>query len=91
MTTTKLMNLMQHVKSRTPKFFQVLRTTGMALAAIGGALLATSIALPAVVLTIAGYVTVAGTVMSAVSQLAVNENTSEHQDNKTIVDDAMTE
>jgi hypothetical protein len=59
------------MQAPTPKFFRVLRKIGIGLAATGGALLTAPVALPAVVLTIAGYVTVAGTVMTAVSQTAV--------------------
>jgi uncharacterized membrane protein HdeD (DUF308 family) len=55
----------------TPRFFRVLRTLGLALAAAGGVLLAAPVALPAVVLTVAGYLTVAGGVMTAVSQSVV--------------------
>jgi energy-converting hydrogenase Eha subunit G len=55
----------------TPKFFRVLRTIGLALAAASGTLLASPIVLPAVVVTIAGYLAVAGTVVTAVSQTAV--------------------
>jgi uncharacterized membrane protein HdeD (DUF308 family) len=51
----------------------VLRNIGLALAAAGGALLAAPVALPAVIITVAGYVTVAGGVMTAVSQSAVDD------------------
>ncbi|MBT1706430.1 hypothetical protein KK060_24340 [Fulvivirgaceae bacterium PWU20] len=67
------MNVVARVKAPTPKFFKVLRTVGLALAAAGGTLLAAPIALPAAVITIAGYATVAGSVMTAVSQTAVQE------------------
>jgi hypothetical protein len=59
------------MQAPTPKFFKVLRKIGIGLAAAGGALLTAPVALPAAVLTIAGYITVAGTVMTAVSQTAV--------------------
>jgi hypothetical protein len=65
------MNIVQRMKAPTPKFFRVLRTIGLALAAAGGALLTAPIALPAVVITVAGYLTVAGTVATAVSQTAI--------------------
>ncbi len=50
----------------------MLRTIGLALASAGGALLVAPVALPAGILAIAGYLTVAGTVMTAVSQAAVD-------------------
>lgn len=65
------MNLVQRLNAPTPKFFKVLRTAGMILAAIGGVIVATPVALPAVMVTIAGYLIVAGSVASAVSQAAV--------------------
>jgi len=58
----------------TPKFFKVLRTVGLALAAVGGTILTAPIALPAIVTTIGGYVAVAGGVLSAVSQLTTSDD-----------------
>ena len=63
------MNIIKRVKSPTPKFFKVLRNIGLALAAVGGTILAAPIALPVVVTSIGGYLAVAGGVVSAVSQL----------------------
>lgn len=63
------MNIIKRVKSPTPKFFKVLRNIGLALAAVGGTILAAPIALPVVVTSVAGYLAVAGAVISAVSQL----------------------
>jgi ABC-type xylose transport system permease subunit len=67
------MNLVERVKAPTPKFFRVLRTIGLSLVAASGVLLTAPISLPAAVITLAGYLTVAGTVMSAVSQTAVQD------------------
>jgi uncharacterized membrane protein HdeD (DUF308 family) len=52
----------------------VLRTIGLALAAVGGTILAAPIALPVVVTTIAGYATVAGGVLTATSQLTKTDD-----------------
>ena len=71
------MKLKDRLKSPTPKFFRKLRNIGIALAAIGSAIFATPITLPAVVLTIAGYLTVAGTVVTTVSQAVVADNDDE--------------
>jgi hypothetical protein len=49
---------------------------GIALAAVGGTLLITPIALPAILVLIAGYLTVAGAVATMVSQ-ATTEATDE--------------
>ena len=65
------MNLLDRVVSPTPTFFQKLRSIGLALAAMSGAIIAAPVALPAIVVTIAGYLAVAGTVLSAVSQITV--------------------
>jgi hypothetical protein len=65
------MNLLDRVVSPTPTFFQKLRSIGLALAAMSAAIIAAPIALPAIVVTAAGYLAVAGTVLSAVSQITV--------------------
>jgi len=66
------MTIVQRVKAPTPKFFKTLRTIGLALAAAGGAILASPIALPAGLVAAAGYVILAGGVVTAVSQTAVD-------------------
>lgn len=76
------------MKAPTPKFFRVLRTVGLALAAASGALLAAPVALPAAVITIAGYVAVAGTVATAVSQTAIPKEEDADDDGP---DDGTTE
>jgi uncharacterized membrane protein HdeD (DUF308 family) len=58
----------------TPKFFKVLRNVGLAMAAVGGTILAAPIALPVIVTTIGGYFAVAGGVLSAVSQLTTTDD-----------------
>ena len=63
------MNIVKRAKAPTPKFFKVLRNIGLVLATVGGTILAAPIALPIVVSSAAGYLTVAGGVLSAVSQL----------------------
>ncbi|CAN5419548.1 hypothetical protein BH10BAC1_BH10BAC1_18000 [soil metagenome] len=62
------MNIIERMKCPTPPFFKKLRNVGLVLAALGGAILAAPIALPVGVVTIAGYITVAGGVATAVSQ-----------------------
>ena len=66
--------IINRAKAPTPKFFKVLRTVGLALAAVGGTVLAAPIALPAIVTTIGGYVAVAGGVLSAASQLTTTND-----------------
>ena len=75
MTKTVIMNkIINRAKAPTPKFFKVLRTVGLALAAVGGTIIAAPIALPAIITTIGGYVAVAGGVLSAASQLTTTDD-----------------
>jgi ABC-type xylose transport system permease subunit len=67
------MNIINRVKAPTPKFFKVLRNIGLTLAAAGGAILTAPIALPVAVVTMGGYLVVAGSIMSAVSQATVTD------------------
>ena len=62
------MKLIDRLNAPTPKFFRVLRNIGLGLAAAGGILVASPIAIPAIVVTIGGYMIVAGSVATAVSQ-----------------------
>ena len=63
------MNLLDRAKAPTPKFFKLLRTIGLTMLAISGSVLAAPVALPAAVVSVAGYLAVAGGVISAVSQV----------------------
>lgn len=63
--------LAKRVSSPTPKFFKKLRNIGLAFAAIATTVVAAPVALPAVVVKIAGYLAVASGVLSAVSQTTV--------------------
>lgn len=62
--------LTNRIKSPTPTFFKKIRTIGLTLGAIGGALLTAPISLPATVISIAGYLATAGIVASAISTVA---------------------
>lgn len=59
------------MKEPTPKFFTLLRNVGLALTAVSGALATAPVAIPAAIVTAAGYLAVAGAIASAVSQAAV--------------------
>jgi uncharacterized membrane protein HdeD (DUF308 family) len=67
------MTIVERVKAPTPKFFRVLRSIGLALLGISGTIVAAPVLLPAAVVTAAGYAAVAGGVLSAVSQITVND------------------
>ena len=68
------MNVVKRAKAPTPKFFKVLRNIGLALAGVGGAILAAPIALPVIVASIGGYLVVGGGVLSAVSQITTSHD-----------------
>ena len=68
------MNLVERYNKPTPKLFEILRNIGIALATAGGAIIAAPISMPAIVVSIATYMTVAGTVATAVSQAVVSDN-----------------
>lgn len=67
------MKIVERIKAPTPKFFKILRSVGLALLAISGTIVAAPIVLPVTVVTVAGYMAVAGGVISAVSQMTVVE------------------
>ncbi len=65
------MDLIDRARAPTPRFFRTLRNIGIAVAGIGGALLASPVVLPAILIQVAGYLTLTGTVMTTVSQVTV--------------------
>jgi len=67
------LSLIKRITAPTPRIFKVIRTVGLSLAAIGGAILAAP-TMPEVIVVFAGYLTVAGSVMTTVSQFAVEGN-----------------
>jgi uncharacterized membrane protein HdeD (DUF308 family) len=73
------MNFVERIKAPTPKFFRVLRSIGLALLAISSSLIAAPVALPVAVVSVAGYVAVAGGVISAISQITVDDDANREQ------------
>lgn len=63
------MTIVERAKAPTPKFFKVLRSIGLALLAISGTIIAAPVALPVALVSVAGYVAVAGSIISVVSQM----------------------
>ena len=74
------MTVAQRVKQPTPKFFKKVRTIGLALAAVSTAIFAAPLALPAVIVKIAGYLAVAGGVATAVSQVTTKKEDKTGED-----------
>ena len=81
------MNIIDRAQAPTLKLFKVLRNVGLVLATVGGVLITAPVILPVTIVTIGGYLTVAGGVLSAVSQITVDDakskesKTSESQQN----------
>lgn len=73
------MNIVQRIQAPTPKFFRVLRSIGLTLLAISGSLIAAPVALPVAVVSVAGYAAVAGGVISAISQITVDDEANREQ------------
>lgn len=71
------MNIIQRIQAPTPKFFRVMRAIGISLAAVGTALITAPVALPVAVITAGGYLVVAGSVATAVSQFTVSSEARE--------------
>ncbi|GGA87455.1 hypothetical protein GCM10008015_30140 [Flavobacterium palustre] len=67
------MNIVERAKAPTPKFFKTLRSIGLVLLAISGTIVAAPVALPAVVVSVAGYTALAGGIISAISQITVDD------------------
>ena len=66
------MNIIDRAQAPTPKIFRILRSIGLVLLAVSGTILAAPVALPVALVSAAGYVAVAGGVISAVSQMTVS-------------------
>ena len=74
------MSIINRLQAPTPKFFKKVRNIGLILAAVSGSILAAPIALPAIVIQVASYIAVAGTVATAVSQAVTNDDTQAKAD-----------
>lgn len=63
--------IIERFRSPTPDFFKKLRNLGLTLTAISAAVVGSPVALPVVLVKVAGYLAVAGGIAGAVSQTAV--------------------
>ncbi len=68
------MNLFERIGSPTPPFFKKLRSIGLVLAAVSTVIFSAPVAMPVLVIKIAGYLAVAGGAITAVSQTAVTDD-----------------
>jgi len=67
------MNIVERMQAPTPGIFKMIRTVGLVLAGVGGAIVTAPVSLPAVMVAVGGYLAVAGAVMGAVSQITVED------------------
>ena len=67
----KNMNIVERALAPTPKWFKILRSVGIALASVGGVIIASPVALPVGLVSAAGYLVLGGSIISVVSQTAV--------------------
>ncbi|AIJ37061.1 hypothetical protein [Flavobacterium psychrophilum] len=67
----KSLNVVERVNAPTPKWFRILRTIGIAVASVGGIIIASPVALPVGLVSAAGYLVLGGSIISVVSQTAV--------------------
>lgn len=67
----KLTSFKERARTETPLFFRKLRLIGLVAVTIGTTILAAPVAVPALVTTLAGYIVLGGTVLTAVSQVTV--------------------
>lgn len=68
--TQQINTLVDRVVSPTPKWFKKLRNIGITVSAVGAVIVSAPLSLPTTLVTIAGYMILAGGVMGAVSQTA---------------------
>lgn len=66
--------IIQRVQEPTPSFFKKIRNIGLVLTAISAVITTSPIAIPVIIVKIAGYVAIAGGIASAISQTAVIED-----------------
>jgi hypothetical protein len=63
--------IITRLQEPTPPFFKKIRNIGLVIAAVGTSILASPVVLPVLLVNIAGYLVVAGGVMSTVGQAAI--------------------
>ena len=63
--------IIERLTSPTPTFFKKLRNIGLALTAVSAVVVGSPVTLPIIIVKVAGYLAVAGGIVGAVSQTAV--------------------
>ena len=68
------MTIKQRWKAETPDFWKKVQKIGITVGAIGGILISGTIALPATVITVGGYMVAVGSVTAVLSKLTVKDS-----------------
>jgi hypothetical protein len=64
-------NLKERWNAKTPTFWKKMQKIGIIAGTIGGIIIASPVALPAILVSASGYLILAGTVTATLSQLTV--------------------
>jgi hypothetical protein len=67
------MSLKKRWNSKTPKFWKKVQQIAIVAGTVAGVIIAAPVALPAALITAAGYVVTAGTVAATLSQLTIED------------------
>lgn len=76
MRSIKNIEVVKRWKSETPSFWKKIQRIGLVAGALGAVIIASPIALPVTIVSVGGYLTLAGSVAATLSQLTV-ENKKE--------------
>lgn len=68
------MSVVDRLNAPTPPFFKKLRTIGIVVGVVGGALATAPVALPIAIVSLSGYLLTAGSILTAVSSITVDES-----------------
>lgn len=73
MESIKNNEVIKRWKSETPSFWKKVQRIGLIAGGLGAVIIASPIALPAAIVSIGGYLTLAGSVAATLSQLTVED------------------
>lgn len=73
--------LKERWNSKTPKFWKKVQRIAILVGAVAGTIIAAPIALPAAVITAAGYAVAIGTAVATVSQFTVEDKPTNTEEN----------
>jgi hypothetical protein len=68
------MSVVDRLNAPTPPFFKKLRTIGIMVGVVGGAIAAAPVALPVAIVSLSGYLITAGSILTAVSSITVDDS-----------------